>query len=33
MDVSKLNNLGWKYKISLREGIEGVYNEKYLKNE
>jgi GDP-L-fucose synthase len=27
MDVSKLNNLGWKSKISLEEGIEMVYNE------
>lgn len=30
-DVSKLNNLGWKYKITLREGIEKVYKE-YKKN-
>jgi GDP-L-fucose synthase len=27
MDVSKLNNLGWKSKISLEDGIEMVYNE------
>ncbi|MFU1858174.1 GDP-L-fucose synthase family protein [Sphingobacterium sp. NGMCC 1.201703] len=27
MDVSKLNNLGWKAKISLKEGIRSVYNE------
>ena len=26
MDVSKLNNLGWKYRIELREGIESVYS-------
>lgn len=25
MDVSKLTNLGWKYKIGLREGIASVY--------
>jgi GDP-L-fucose synthase len=25
MDVSKLNNLGWSHKISLREGLERVY--------
>jgi len=25
MDVSKLHNLGWKHKISLKEGIEKVY--------
>jgi GDP-L-fucose synthase len=25
MDVSKLNNLGWKHKLELREGIEKVY--------
>jgi len=25
MDVSKLHSLGWKHKISLREGIESVY--------
>jgi GDP-L-fucose synthase len=27
MDVSKLNNLGWKSKIILEEGIEMIYNE------
>ena len=27
MDVSKLTALGWTYKISLREGLEKVYNE------
>jgi len=27
MDVSKLNNLGWKAKIGLREGITSVYQE------
>lgn len=27
MDVTKLNNLGWKAKISLEEGITKVYNE------
>jgi GDP-L-fucose synthase len=25
MDVSRLNNLGWKHRISLREGIEKTY--------
>jgi GDP-L-fucose synthase len=30
MDVSKLNNLGWKASISLREGIEKVYEEHYI---
>lgn len=25
MDVSKLNNLGWKYSIELEQGIESVY--------
>ncbi|MCR8667210.1 GDP-L-fucose synthase [Aestuariibaculum sp. M13] len=25
-DVSKLNGLGWKHKIELREGIERIYN-------
>lgn len=25
-DVSKLNNLGWKHSIELREGIEKIYN-------
>jgi Nucleoside-diphosphate-sugar epimerases len=27
MDVQKLHSLGWKAKIGLREGIEGVYRE------
>jgi GDP-L-fucose synthase len=27
MDVSKINALGWKARISLREGIESVYKE------
>ena len=27
MDVSKINQLGWKAKIGLREGIESVYKE------
>lgn len=27
MDVSKINALGWKASISLREGIEAVYND------
>ena len=27
MDVSKINQLGWKHKTNLREGIEMVYNE------
>jgi len=27
MDVSKINDLGWKYRIALREGIELVYDE------
>jgi GDP-L-fucose synthase len=30
LDVSKLNNLGWKYKISLKEGIEKTYKD-YVK--
>lgn len=29
MDVSKLKNLGWEYKISLKEGIENVYKTKF----
>jgi GDP-L-fucose synthase len=31
LDVSKLNKIGWKYKTSLREGIEKTYKEKYAK--
>jgi len=27
MDVSKINQLGWKHKIDLQEGIEMVYND------
>ena len=30
MDNSKLSKLGWQFKISLREGIENVYKEKFL---
>ena len=30
MDVSKINALGWKAKISLEEGIKKVYQEKFL---
>lgn len=30
-DVSKINNLGWKFSITLKEGIEKVYRE-YKKN-
>src|SRR5690606_18397744 len=26
MDVSRINNLGWKYKTPLKEGIEKTYN-------
>ena len=26
LDVSKINNIGWKAKTSLREGIESTYN-------
>ena len=33
MDVSKLNNLGWRHKINLREGIEMVYEEFKKRNE
>jgi len=31
MEVSKINNMGWKAKISLEEGIRKVYQEKFLK--
>lgn len=31
MDVSKLTNLGWRASISLKEGIERVYRETFLK--
>jgi len=27
MDVSKINNLGWKAKTSLEEGVNRVYEE------
>lgn len=27
MDVSKLKNIGWQYKIGLKEGLESVYRE------
>ncbi|MBA2761728.1 MAG: hypothetical protein H0U39_07170 [Segetibacter sp.] len=27
MDVSKINGMGWKASISLRDGIERVYND------
>ena len=27
MDVTKISNLGWKYKINLHEGISSVYKE------
>ena len=30
LDVSKLTNLGWKYKTSLKDGIQKTY-EYYLK--
>ena len=30
-DVSKLNSLGWKHKINLKEGVQKLY-EWYLKN-
>lgn len=33
MDVSKLNAMGWKAKIGLREGIERVYKERFGKSE
>lgn len=29
MDSTKINNLGWKPNIELREGIRGVYHEKF----
>jgi GDP-L-fucose synthase len=32
MDVSKLHSLGWKHKISLREGIETVYQQAKAEN-
>ena len=30
MDVSKINGMGWKAKIGLREGVAAVYKEKFL---
>lgn len=33
LDVSLLHNLGWRHKIELKEGIEKVYREKFLKSE
>jgi GDP-L-fucose synthase len=30
MDSTKINNLGWKPEISLRDGINSVYNEKFI---
>ena len=30
MDVNKINNLGWKAAITLKEGITKVYTEKFL---
>ena len=30
MDVSKINDMGWKAKISLEEGITKVYQDKFL---
>ena len=29
MDVTKINNLGWKAEIGLEEGITKVYQEKF----
>ena len=31
-DITKLTNLGWKYKIELEEGIRNVYQEKFTLN-
>lgn len=31
-DVSKLNNLGWKYKVTLQDGVKRLYNWYLLKN-
>jgi GDP-L-fucose synthase len=30
MDVSKINNMGWKARIDLESGVSAVYNEKFL---
>lgn len=32
MDVSKINGMGWKAKIGLREGVAAVYKDKFLIN-
>ena len=29
MDVSKIEKLGWKYKIGLKEGITSVYRDAF----
>ena len=31
-DITKITNLGWKYKIELEEGIRNVYQEKFTLN-
>lgn len=31
MDTSKINNMGWKAKISLKEGLKRVYEDEFLK--
>ena len=31
MDVSKINEMGWRYSIGVREGIMKVYNEYKIK--
>jgi len=31
-DITKLTNLGWKYKIELEDGIRDVYHEKFMLN-
>ena len=30
MDVSKLNNMGWRYSIELKEGLERTYQEAFI---
>lgn len=32
MDDSKLNSLGWKYSIPLKQGIQQVYHQKFIKD-
>lgn len=32
MDVSKLNSMGWKYSIELKEGLDRTYNEAFLQS-